>query len=133
MSPRLQHRLTFFARVLTLLYTIAICYLSLIPSRDLPLNNVSDKYRHAAAYAVFAVLLGCSFVRLRYWTVPLAFSIASLMGIGMEYTQPYFGRSRDVYDAMANSIGAGLGCVLVCVMLIMLTPRPSGSLSRYAE
>ena len=124
MSPRLQHRLTFFARVLTLLYTIAICMLSLMPSRDLPLNNVSDKYRHAAAYAVFAVLLGCSFVKLRYWTLPLAFSIATLMGVGMEFTQPYFGRSRDVYDALANSIGAALGCGIVCLLLLALSRRP---------
>lgn len=123
MHPRLQHRLTFFARVLTLLYTILICVLSLIPGRDVPLNNISDKYRHAAAYAVFAVLLGCSFVKLRYWTIPLAFAIASLMGIGMEFTQPYFGRTRDVYDAIANSIGAGIGCVVVCGMLVMLTGR----------
>ena len=129
MSPRVQNRLTLAARVLTLLYTIAICYLSLIPSRDLPLNNVSDKYRHAAAYAVFAVLLGCSFVRLRYWTIPLAFSVASLMGIGMEYTQPYFGRSWDLRDAMANSIGAALGCLVVCVMLLALTKRPKLSVA----
>src|SRR3712207_4202712 len=104
MTPRNQHRTIFLARVTTLLYTILICVLSLMPAHGVPLASVSDKWRHGAAYGVFAVLLGCSFLRLRLWTVPLAFAVASMTGIAMEILQPSFGRSRDPYDALANTI-----------------------------
>jgi VanZ family protein len=122
MSPRTQYYTIFLARVATLLYTIAICVLSLMPGKDVPLGSVSDKYRHALAYGLFAVLLGLSFLKGRYWAAAWAFTIASLVGIGMEILQPYFGRSQDVGDALANSIGATLGCV-VFVSLLLMIPR----------
>lgn len=124
MSPRLQHRLTFLCRCLTLIYIILICVLSLIPGSDVPLENISDKYRHAAAYCVFAVLVGCSFLKWRYWTMLIAFVAASGVGIAMEIVQPYFHRSRDIGDAIANSTGAALGCVGVFALLFVLDRRP---------
>lgn len=124
MSPRTQHYTIFFARVTTLLYTIAICVLSLMPGRDVPLQGVSDKYRHAAAYAVFALLLACSFLKGRFWSAAWAFTIATLMGIGMEYLQPHFGRTGDSADALANAIGASLGCVLFSTLLLLIPRKP---------
>jgi VanZ family protein len=116
--------------VLTPLYTMAICVLSLIPGSDVPLDNVSDKYRHAAAYAVFALLLSCSFLKLRWRAVPVAFALATVMGILMELIQPSFGRSRDAMDALANSIGAAIGCAVVLAAL--LVTRSSSANSRPA-
>lgn len=128
MTPRAQHRLIFLARVAALLYTILICVLSLIPGKGVPLDHVSDKWRHGVAYGVFALLLGGSFLRLRLWTVPLAFTLASLMGVAMELLQPSFGRSRDPYDALANSIGAATGCALL--VLTILSARTGDAASR---
>lgn len=109
-----RRKFVFLARVASLLYAIAICVLSLIPNRDVPLEEVSDKYRHAVAYGTFAVLLGCSFLNLRWWTVPLAFVVAMTVGVAMELVQPYFARSCDPMDALANAIGAAIGCVVLC-------------------
>ncbi|RZM08825.1 MAG: hypothetical protein EOP68_10780 [Sphingomonas sp.] len=108
-----RRKFVFLSRVAALLYAIAICVLSLIPGHDVPIEQVSDKYRHGMAYGVFALVLGCSFLNLRWWTVPLAFVVAVTVGIGMEFVQPYFGRSRDPYDALANAIGAAIGCVVL--------------------
>lgn len=110
------------AHVLTVLYAIAIVVFSLLPKGDVPLENVSDKYRHAAAYAVFALLLSCSFLKLRWWAVPAAFVLATATGILMELIQPSFGRSRDAMDALANAIGAAIGCVAVLAILVVTRP-----------
>ena len=119
-----RRKFVFLSRVAALLYTIAICVLSLIPGRDVPMENVSDKYRHAAAYGVFALVLGCSFLNLRWWTVPLAFVVAVTFGIAMEFVQPYFGRTKDPYDALANAIGAAIGCaVLIALASVYLRLR----------
>lgn len=108
-----RRKFVFLSRVAALLYTIAICVLSLIPGRDVPMESVSDKYRHGMAYGVFALVLGCSFLNLRWWTVPLAFVVAVTVGIGMEFIQPYFDRTFDLGDALANAIGAAIGCVVL--------------------
>lgn len=113
MNARLQNRTTFFARFATALYAVAICVLSLIPGRNVPMEGINDKYRHAAAYAGFAVLVGMSVFHLRWRAIPTAFVIATLVGIAMEIVQPYFQRSRDLYDALANSLGAFAGCLIV--------------------
>ena len=109
-------KFVFLARVAALLCLIGICVLSLVPGDDVPLENVSDKYRHAFAYGTLALLIGCAFLNLRWWTVPLAFAIATSMGVGMELVQPFFGRSRDGYDALANAGGASVGCVVLIAL-----------------
>ena len=55
--------------------------------------------------------------------VALAFVVASVVGVGMELTQPYFGRSNDLYDALANSIGAGIGCGVLLIVLLAVPRR----------
>jgi VanZ family protein len=108
-----RRKFVFLSRVAALLYTIAICVMSLMPPGDVPLERINDKYRHALAYGLFAVLLGCSFLNLRWRTVPMAFVVATLFGVGMEFVQPFFGRTRDVMDAVANATGAAVGCVIL--------------------
>lgn len=128
MSSSFQSVLLLIGRVCTPLYTMAIVVLSLIPGQDVPLENISDKYRHAAAYGVFAVLLSCAFLKLRWWAIPVAFVIATVVGILMEFIQPSFGRTKDPYDALANAIGAGIGCVIMVVLLLTLgTAKPQAA------
>ena len=124
MTPTAQTWLTRIARGLTLLYTLLIIALSLMPGQDVPLGNISDKYRHAAAYGVFAVLIGCSFLHLRWRSVIFAFVFASLFGVMIEIIQPTFHRTRDVYDALANAIGASIGCAaLACAVIALQMTR----------
>jgi VanZ family protein len=111
--------LVILGRICTPLYTMAIVVLSLIPGNDVPLESISDKYRHAAAYGVFAILLSCSFLKLRWWAVPVAFALATVMGILMELVQPSFGRTRDLFDAIANSTGAAIGCVAISLIFYL--------------
>lgn len=110
---RVTSRYLWAARAATVFYLAAIFVLSLIPGDEVPLENVSDKYRHAAAYAGFAVLLGCSVMHWRWASLPFAFLMASGVGVLVEVIQPHFHRTRDPMDALANSIGAAIGCLLV--------------------
>lgn len=91
------------------LYLGLIALASLLPPRELPLDPGGyDKLWHAAAYALAG--LAC---------VPVLRSLAALLlawlglagfGLGMEFLQGAGGvRSFDWYDALANSLGAGLG------------------------
>ena len=118
MAPHVQRRFTWTARGLTLAYMGLICVLSFMPGNDVPLGNVSDKYRHTAAYGLFAVLIGCSFVRLQLRSAIVAFLFASLFGVGVEFIQPTFHRTRDAYDALANAIGAALGGLAVATLVL---------------
>jgi VanZ family protein len=129
-----RRKFVFLSRVAALLCVIGICTLSLIPGRDVPMNDVSDKYRHGFAYGVFAVLVGCSFLNLRWWTVPLAFAIVTSIGVGIEFVQPYFDRSFDLRDALANAIGATIGCaVLVAFAGVYLKLRRDERLPSFSR
>lgn len=114
--------LRFLARGATVLYALAVMVLSLMPGHDVPMGNVSDKYRHAAAYGVFALLVSVSFLGPRWWPILGAFLIVSGFGLVVEYIQPSFHRSFDLGDALANSIGAAVGCGLL-LMIRAVTPR----------
>lgn len=113
------------ARGATLLYALAVVVLSLMPGKDVPMDGVWDKYKHAAAYGVFAVLVNVSFFRPRLWPTVIAFLIVSSIGLSIEFIQPYFHRSREALDALANAIGAALGCGMLG--LIRFVARPRGS------
>lgn len=111
-----RRKFVFLSRVAALLCLIGICVLSLCPGQDVPLENLSDKWRHGFAYFVFAVLLGCAFLNLRWWTVPMSFAVTTLIGLAIEFIQPSFHRDKDMMDAVADGIGAGLGCVVLFAM-----------------
>lgn len=122
MSPVYPTWLRWLARGATVLYAIAVIVLSLIPGKDVPMGDISDKYRHAAAYGVLAMLASASFLGPRWWPIAMAFIVVSGFGLTIEYIQPSFHRSFDYGDALANSIGAAVGCGLL-IILRLLTPR----------
>lgn len=115
--------LIILARSATLLYALAVVVLSLIPGKDVPMNAVSDKFKHAAAYGVFAVLVNVSFFRPRWWPTLLTFFVVTTIGLSIEFIQPYFHRSREALDALANAIGAALGCGLLGLIRIVARPK----------
>ncbi len=118
--------LRLLARSATVLYAIAVIVLSLMPGKDVPLESVSDKYRHAAAYAVLAVLVSVSFLGPRWRPTLLAFLGVAAFGFAIETIQPSFDRTFDLYDELANSIGAAIGCgslLLLRALTASRTPR----------
>lgn len=115
--------LILLARVVTLLYAVAVVTLSLVPGHDVPMANVSDKYKHAAAYGVFAVLVNVSFFRPKWWPTIATFLVVSTIGLSIEFIQPYFHRSREALDALANALGAALGCGFLVALRLLRAPR----------
>lgn len=103
-----------FYQILTLLWAAVILVLSTMPGQQLPKIDwlmTPDKFGHAAVYGIFTVGLFFSLVpyakhaRQNRW---LAFTIASVYGIGMEVIQYAFfpGRYFEIWDIVANIIGA---------------------------
>lgn len=104
------------------LITLAIIYLSLIPSEGVPAAQISDKIRHFMAYAALAAPLTLALGRQR---ALIALICATLLGAGLEIAQMLgdAGREGSVADGVANFLGALLGAGAVW----LLTARPSRS------
>lgn len=90
-------------------YLGLICWLSLIPGPELPIDpGRFDKLWHAAGYAV----AGFALVPLwRRWALLLWGGLGlAAMGFAIEVLQGLGGqRSFDAWDALANALGAGVG------------------------
>lgn len=102
---------------ITLFTALLIVTLSLIPHLPGILNpfSFSDKIFHASAYTVFSVLLFFSlktrFTTLK-WCTPLTLTLVLLLGGVIEIIQPYFSRSKDIYDFLSDTAGGAAGIVL---------------------
>ncbi|QLG87553.1 VanZ family protein [Chitinibacter bivalviorum] len=100
----------FFRKMALFVWICAIWIGSLIPLSAPPVSH-GDKFEHFIGYAVLAVLGFLNWPRLFY--VWLA---ASLMGVSVEIAQSFTSwRSFDLYDMLANSIGACIG-LIVCLL-----------------
>ena len=107
--------------LVALAYAIALGTVSLITLKDLPDIKISfaDKIFHFLAYGLFAILWYLAF----YYSFSLkkmkaliyAFIVAVLFGIIIEILQDTMTSSRalDVYDAVANTLGALIASVLI--------------------
>lgn len=90
-------------------YLGLICWLSLIPGPELPIDpGRFDKLWHAAGYAIAAFALvplwRC------WWPLLLGGLALAAMGLGIEVLQGLGGqRSFDWWDALANTLGVGVG------------------------
>lgn len=95
-----------------------IFYLSSVPYEDLRLPEIwnIDKVIHIVEYGILGVLwfrvIGLAWEKSQK-VVIIAFTITFLYGISDEFHQ-YFvpGRNADIYDAIADAIGAWLGIYL---------------------
>lgn len=108
-APRARRPLRRLWQLGLLAYLGLICWLSLIPGPELPIDpGRFDKLWHAAGYAI----AGFALVPLwRRWA-PLLLGglLLAAMGLGIEVLQGLGGqRSFDWWDALANSLGVGVG------------------------
>jgi VanZ family protein len=97
---------------LGLLMLIFVGIVSLVPGRDLPNLGISDKIEHALAYAVLSFWFGSILARRRLLVV--MFIALLCFGALIEFLQGWMGlgRTADLRDMLANSLGAVLGLLL---------------------
>ncbi|MFT5466869.1 MAG: VanZ family protein [Verrucomicrobiales bacterium] len=98
-------RLGFLA---ALAVTTVLC---LRPSDWNPPPGVSDKVKHALAYGTITALALLGFRKRGAW-LPLVLVI-TIWGVAVEFIQPHFGRSFELLDMAANTLGVAFSAVLL--------------------
>ena len=90
------------ALAITLVIAAVVAVLTLTPSKHLPRAPGGDKLHHFLAFG--AIAFPISFAQPQYllWIVA---SVAAYGGL-IELIQPWFGRSANFADAVANGLGA---------------------------
>lgn len=86
-------------------------FLCLRPSDWDPPPGVSDKVKHALAYAVITALALFGFQGKRAQLTLVV--VILLWGIAIEFIQPHFGRSFELLDMAANSLGVAFSATLL--------------------
>lgn len=99
------------------IWALAIVFASLAPPSRLPPGlsfDFGDKVEHAIAYLVFGLLLSRGYFRATLPSLPkmvVIFLLAGLWGYYLEALQGMTDyRTMDLWDALANIVGALLGC-----------------------
>lgn len=102
------------------LYWIVLFIATTLPGNDVPSIGVSDKIEHFSAYAVLSVLLCFTYLFQRKFRLlysrPFLMTILTVTVYGAldELHQLLIpGRSCDIFDLMADVIGASLGLLFV--------------------
>ena len=65
-------------------------------------------------FVPYGILLCTAFRRLKWWAVML---ISLGTTVCVEIFQPFFGRSCDVDDIIANTLGALIGCIMAKIVI----------------
>jgi len=105
--------------LLTIAYAIFLATMTHLPPGKGPDTGASDKLEHLGAYGILtgAVFLSfwASFPRRKIaaWLTPL---VVLTFGAIDEFTQPYFGRSCELNDWLADA--AGMMIALIILSLI---------------
>ena len=89
---------------------VSVTVLSLLPGEDLPATSLSDKQEHFIAYASITLLYSLGWRNIAPWRWAIA---AGCYGVLIELAQNLTTRTPDVLDAVANSLGASIGLLLV--------------------
>jgi VanZ family protein len=98
------------SKIIWLIWAAMVITGSLLPGKDLPAAPVSDKIEHFTAYFGLTVLPPL-FLKTRR-SVSVCPFLMVLLGICLEIAQIWIpGRTCDVMDAVANTVGAAVGFV----------------------
>lgn len=79
----------------------------------------SDKHQHILAFAALAFPIAALQPRWLIAAVPLF----AIFGGAIEILQPYVGRSRDLFDWIADLIGIGSGAALGLLCASLMGPK----------
>ena len=83
-----------------------VIFFSLKPHVELPNFSGVDKVYHLAAYMELALLATCIFPPKRMPRIALGLA---LLGVAIEFIQPFTGRTCEEADMFANALGVGIG------------------------
>jgi len=110
LRPELRYRRLWF--ILGVLLAGAITVVCLLPSSDLPSLHLWDKLEHTLAWVALAFWFGSVVVRRDILWVGIALVA---LGGAIELLQGWMalGRSADIYDLLADSVGISIGLLLV--------------------
>jgi VanZ family protein len=131
MRPKLDpvSRVLVVAAVLTVLLAAAVAYIMLMPpSPQMRRLGHLDKLFHFLAFFVLVLPLSMALTAQRFLGVLVLGAIA--YGIAIEITQPVFGRSAEIGDVVANSLGAISGSVLGATLRLLWTRRRASQSER---
>ena len=96
-------------KILAVSYTLWLAAISLTPLNDLNLPSFSyaDKIVHFFLYFFLVLFWFLAYSGLKFKKIQLFF-LAILLGIIIEFLQEYYvpNRTGDVFDALANTLGA---------------------------
>lgn len=96
--------------LLWLLFAVAagaVVYFTLQPGPSGSVFTWWDKFQHFGAYATLSLLAGLT---TRSWRQALLYAVLlASAGYALEFIQPYVGRSYDLADALANTLGSACG------------------------
>lgn len=107
---------------LTICLAVVIAVLTMAPPpEDDGLPPGPDKLYHAVAFLALSVPLASARPR---WSVGL-FVLLSGYGAAIEAIQPFVGRSRELGDLVADTIGVACG-ILLGLLVGRMLPRPFG-------
>lgn len=106
---------------LAVLWTLLILVACLIPGRDVPSVSfpLADKWIHFIIFGGFSFLWLCTFRYADARKGGYIFLLSALLGYAVELLQGSGiteGRSYDLYDLVADSIGGALGIVTFFVL-----------------
>jgi VanZ family protein len=98
--------------ILGALIVCAAVTICLLPNNDLPSSfALNDKLSHLIGHALMASYFAGLVERRGWWKILL---FQFLLGVFIEVSQSFMhlGREADVFDCIANLLGAGLGLLL---------------------
>ena len=104
------------ARTLTILWTLLIFLLCLIPGNELPGVKIpmADKWAHFILFGVFSFLWMCAGPSVRFIKLLIAFAVGCLLGWLVEELQGLLaslGRNKSMQDIYADALGSLLGVI----------------------
>jgi len=112
------------ARIFAILWTLLIFIACLLPARDIPEVNVplADKWVHFILFGVFAFLWLCSRPSRKPGFLLFILGLSIFTGWLVECLQgllTFLGRSKDMMDVLADSVGGLLGVILFAFLSYM--------------
>lgn len=98
----------FLGVVMTSACACLIAFLSIGFENSSGISFGPDKLLHVIGYACFVLPMAATQPRSLFWFLPTAM----FFGVIIELVQPYFGRSSEGLDMIANATGLGLGALI---------------------
>ncbi|MCE5326975.1 MAG: VanZ family protein [Planctomycetaceae bacterium] len=97
-----------------------------LPPRDIPHMEVGDKVLHVTGYFLIALAFGALLAAYGVRSLRRAIimiTVMALYGVFDELTQPYFGRSADVMDWLADLHGTVLAVLVLQLLTTVIFKR----------